>query len=348
MTSKSSMTGMTSMTIWRGVLPGLCAVALQAATSSASLAQVSLDRGAQTVAVAYPTRTVSVVVPVGPGGAPDLFARILSEHLQGKLGQPFIVENRPGVGGNLAMQAVARAPADGHALLLMTTPHAINATLFPVVDASLERDIAPVIGLLGDNFVMVVNPDWPIKSLPEFLAFARANPGRINMASSGAGNLSHLTGEMFKMKAGVDMVHVPYRSTPAALSDVMNGNVHLMFDAIPSARSNIEGGKLRALGVTGAKPHPQLPGVPAIGDLVPGFDVTGWMGIGVARATPQPIIDKLAAEIAASLAAPSVQARLAELGSNKLQVPAADFARLLAEDTARWAEVIRHAGLKGR
>ena len=296
----------------------------------------------------YPSRVVTVMVPVGPGGAPDLFARILSEHLQLKLGQPFVVENRPGVGGNLAMQAVARSPADGHTLLLMTTPHAINATLFPLLDANLVRDIAPVTGLVGDNFVLVVTPSWPVRTLAEFLAYARANPGKINMASSGAGNLSHLSGEMFKMKAGVDRVHVPYRSTPAALADVMSGSVHLMFDAIPSARSNIEGGKLRALGVTGTEPHLQLPGVPAIAGLVPGYEVTGWMGIGAPRATPQPVIDKLSQEISRALADPGVKARLAELGSSKLELSAAEFGKLLADDTAKWAEVIKYSGLKAR
>lgn len=304
----------------------------------------ALTAGAQV----YPSRVVTVMVPVGPGGAPDLFARILSEHLQLKLGQPFVVENRPGVGGNLALQAVARSVADGHTLLLMTTPHAINATLFPLLDANLERDIAPVTGLVGDHFVLVVTSSLPFQTLAEFLAYARANPGRINMASSGAGNLSHLSGEMFKMKAGVDMVHVPYRSTPAALSDVISGNVHLMFDAVPSARPNIEAGKLRALGVTGPEPHPQLPGVPAIAGLVPGYEVTGWMGIGVPRATPQAVVDKLSLEISKALADPGVKSRLAELGSNKQELSAAAFGRLLAEDTAKWAEVIRYSGLKGK
>lgn len=310
----------------------------------AGMCTVALDARAQ----AYPSRVVTVTVPVGPGGAPDLFARILSEHLQVKLGQAFVVENRPGVGGNLALQAVARSAADGHTLLLMTTPHAINATLFPVLDANLEREIAPVTGLVGDHFVMVVTPSLPFQTLAEFLVYARANPGRINMASSGAGNLSHLSGEMFKMKAGVDIVHVPYRSTPAALSDVISGNVHLMFDAVPSARPNIEAGKLRALGVTGPEPHPQLPGVPAISGLVPGYEVTGWMGIGVPRATPQAVVDKLSLEISKALSDPGVKSRLAELGSNKQELSAAAFGRLLAEDTAKWAEVIRYSGLKGK
>ncbi len=328
---------------WRGAATRLYSfVALVLAM--ATMAVWAFDARAQ----GYPSRVVTVILPVGPGGAPDLFARILSEHLQLKLGHPFVVENRPGAGGNLAMQAVVRAAADGHTLLLMTTPHAINATLFPMLDANLVRDIAPVTGLVGDNFVLVVTPSWPVKTLAELLAYARANPGSINMASSGAGNLSHLSGEMFKMKAGIDMVHVPYRSTPAALADVMSGNVHLMFDAVPSARPNIGGGKLRALGVSGTGPHPQLPGVPAIAGVVPGYEVTGWMGIGAPRATTQPVVEKLSHEISKALADPSVKSRLTELGSNKLELSAAEFGNLIAADTAKWAEVIKHAGLKAR
>lgn len=296
----------------------------------------------------FPSRHVSMLVPVGPGGAPDLFARLLGEQLQQRMGQPFVVDNRPGVGGNLAMQAVARSQPDGHTLLLMTTPHAINATLYPDMSVSLERDIAPVIGLAGDNFVMVVNPALPFSDVGQFIAYARANPGKLNMASSGSGNLSHLSGEMLKMKAGVDLVLVPYRSTPAALTDVMNGNVQVMFDAIPSARPHIEAGKLKALGVSGKAAHPTLPGVPAIGEVVPGYEVTGWMGIGCARGTPAAVIARLAREITASLADPAVKARLADIGSNKIEVAAADFGVLIADDVRKWAEVIKHAGLKGR
>ena len=294
----------------------------------------------------YPSRNVTLVVPVGPGGAPDLFARLLGEHLQKRLGQSVVIENRPGVGGNLAMQAVVRAGPDGHSLLLMTTPHAINATLYPDLGANLIRDIVPVTGLVGDNFVMVVTPTLAQKTLAEFLAYAKSNPGYMNMGSSGTGNLSHLAGELFKMRAGVDMVHVPYRSSPGALADVMTGTVDVMFDAIPSARGSIEAGKLRALGVTGATENPTLPGIPPIADMVRGYEVTGWMGIGVAQGTPARIVDLLAREISSALTDPVVKARLADIGSNKLELNAEDFAKLINDDVRKWAQVIKHAGIK--
>ena len=316
-------------------------------TGLAALATVSQTGWAQ-IDPAYPSRHLTLLVPVGAGGAPDLFARVLGERLAQQLGQPVVIENRPGVGGNLAMQAVVRAPADGHTLLLMTTPQAINATLYPDLSASLARDIAPVIGLAGDNFVVVVTPSMPATTLAEFIAYAKANPGKINIASSGTGNMSHLAAELFKMMAGVDMVHVPYRSAPSALADVMAGNVQAMIDAIPSSRPHIEAGKLRALAVTGKTRHPALPGVPAIDEQVSGYEVTGWMGIGVATSTSAAVINRLDREIAAALADPGVKARLAELGSTKLELSAADFGKLIAADTRKWAEVIGFAGLKPR
>lgn len=317
---------------------------LVVATAAAGAATAADHAAAQ----AWPTRHVTLLVPVGPGGAPDIFARLLGDQLASRLGQPMVIENRPGVGGNLALQAVARAPADGHMLLLMTTPHAINTTLYPDLTASLTRDIAPVIGLTGDGFVVVVTPSLPLGSLGELIGYARANPGKLNMASSGTGNLSHLSGELFKMMAKVDMVHVPYRSTPAALSDVMSGNVHVMFDSIASARPSIDGGSLRGLAVTSSERHPLLPRLPPIADLVPGYEMNGWMGIGVPKATPADIIERLAREISAVVNDPVIKARLADAGSAKGELTAAAFGKLIAHDTGKWAEVIRYAGLKAR
>ena len=221
-----------------------------------------------------------------PGGAPDIVARLIGQPLSQRLGQPVVIENRPGGGGNLALQAVARAPADGYTLLLIATPHAVNVTLYEKLNVNVMRDIVPVASIDNDPFVMVVNPSLPARTVAEFIAYAKANPGKINMGSSGSGNLSHLAGELFKMMTGTDMVHVPYRGMPAALTALMTGDVHVVFDALPSSISHVKEGKVRALGVTTGKRVKALPDVPAVADTVPGYVVTGWLGIGVPKGTP--------------------------------------------------------------
>ena len=294
----------------------------------------------------YPSRPVTLIVFVGPGGAPDIKARILAQALSQRIGQPVVVDNRPGVGGNLALQAVARAPADGHTLLLVATPHAVNATLHEQI--TVVRDIAPVAGISGDPFVMVVNPSFAAKTLPEFIAYARANPGKINMASSGSGNLSHLSGEMFRMMTGIDVVHVPYKGTVAALTGVVAGEVHIMFDATTSALPHIQSGRLRALAVTSAGRVEALPGVPAVGEVAPGYEVSGVLGIGAPKNTPAEIIGRLNTEINAILADPGLRAQLAGFGSTVFAGTPADFGRYVREEVDKWAKVVKFAGIKAQ
>jgi tripartite-type tricarboxylate transporter receptor subunit TctC len=295
-------------------------------------------------AQSYPSRPVTLIVFVGPGGAPDIKARILGQLLSHRLGQPVVIDNRPGVGGHLALQTVARAPADGYTLLLVATPHAVNATLHEQV--TVVRDIAPVAGITGDPFIMVVNPSFPAKTLPEFLAYVRANPGKINLTSSGSGNLSHLSGELFRMMTGIDVVHVPYKGTVAALTGVVAGEVHVMFDASTSVLPHIQSGRLRALAVTSARRVDILPEVPTVGEFVPGYEVSGVLGIGAPRNTPTEIIDRLNKEITAILADPSSRAQLAGFGSTAFIGTPADFGRYIREDVEKWAKVIKFAGVR--
>jgi tripartite-type tricarboxylate transporter receptor subunit TctC len=299
-----------------------------------------------TWAQTYPSRPVTLIVFVGPGGAPDIKARILAQALSQRLGQPVVVDNRPGVGGHLALQAVARAPADGYTLLLVATPHAVNATLHEQI--TVVRDIAPVAGISGDPFVMVVNPSFPAKTLPEFVAYAKANPGKINMTSSGSGNLSHLSGEMFRMMTGIEMVHVPYKGTVAALTGVVAGEVHIMFDATTSALPHVQSGRLRALAVTSARRVEALPGVPTVAEVAPGYEVSGVLGIGAPKDTPANIIGKLNTEINAILADPGSRAKLADFGSTVLAGTSADFGKYVREEVDKWSKVVRFAGIKSQ
>ena len=297
-----------------------------------------------TWAQAYPVRPVTLIVFVGAGGAPDIKARILGQALSQRLGQPVVIDNRPGAGGNLALQAVARAPADGYTLLLVATPHAVNATLHEQVN--IVRDIAPIAGLSGDPFVMVVNPSLPAKTPPEFIAYAKANPGKINMTSSGSGNLSHLAGEMFRMMTGIDVVHVPYKSTVAALTGLIAGEVHVMFDAAPSALPHIQSGRLRALAVTSVARVEAFPDVPAIGEFVSGYEVIGLLGVGAPKNTPAEVIGRLNKEINAILADPALKGQLAGVGSAVIAGTPADFGKLIGEETEKWAKVLRFAGIR--
>ena len=320
---------------------------LHLAAGAAALAAIARNAWAQGYwAQAYPSRPVTLIVFVPAGGTPDIIARLLGQALSRRLGQPVVIDNRPGGGGNLALQAVARAPADGYTLLMVATPHAINVTLYERSAVTVTRDIVPVASINNDAFVLLVNPAFPAKTVPDFIAYAKANPGKINVASSGTGNLSHLSGELFRMTTGIEVVHVPYRGTPAAHSALLAGEVHAMFDAIGSAVPQIQSGALRALGVTAMTRLRVLPDVPAIAEVVPDFAVTGWLGIGVPKGTPADIVERLNEQVNAALADPMVKARMADLGSDPIPGSVADFARLVADDTEKWAKVVKFAGIK--
>jgi tripartite-type tricarboxylate transporter receptor subunit TctC len=297
-------------------------------------------------AQAYPARPITVTVFVPAGGAPDIVARVVAQELSPRLGQPMIIENRPGGGGNLALQAVARAPADGYTLLLIATPHAVNVTLYEKQSISIVHDIVPVASIDNDAFAMVVSPSMAAKTIPELIAHVKANPGKINMASSGSGNLSHLAGELFKMMTGTEMVHVPYRGMPAANTALMTGEAHVLFNALPSVLPLIKDGQLRALGVTTEKRVTFLPEVPAVAESVPGYAVTGWLGLGVPKGTPAEIIGRLNKETNAALVDKEVLARLAKLGSEPFTTSPANFGKFIAAETEKWGKVVRFANLK--
>jgi tripartite-type tricarboxylate transporter receptor subunit TctC len=297
-------------------------------------------------AQSYPSRPITLVVFTPPGGAPDIVGRLVGQALSQRLGQAIVVENRPGAGGNLALQAVARAPADGYTLLLVATPHAVNVTLYEKSNVNVSRDIVPVGSINNDSFVMLVNPSLPVKTVAEFVAYTKANPSKVNMSSSGTGNLSHLAGELFRMTTGADMTAVPYRGTPAALTALITGDAHVMFDGLPSAIPHIRDGKLQALGVTTEKPVNALPNIPPIVDTAPGYTVTGWLGIGAPTGTPSEIIDRLNKEINAVLVDPAIAARLAGIGSDPRPGSPAEFGKFIAAETEKWGKVVRFAGLK--
>jgi tripartite-type tricarboxylate transporter receptor subunit TctC len=315
---------------------------LQLAAGAAALPLVSRVAWAQ----AYPSRPVRIVVGFAAGGNLDIIARLLGQWLSARFGQPFVVENRPGGGGNIGTEAVVRAPPDGYTLLLVGTPNMINATLYEKLNFNFIRDIAPVASIDRVPLVMEVNPAFPAKNVPEFIAYAKANPGKINMASAGTGTGQHVAGELFKMMAGVDMVHVPYRSAGPALADLIGGQVQVMFDGIPSSIEHLRAGRLRALAVTTATRLEVLPDIPTVGDFVPGYEASGVHGIGAPKNTPAEIVDELNKEINAALADPKMKARLADLGVAVLSGSPAAFGKLIAEETDKWAKVIRFAGLK--
>jgi tripartite-type tricarboxylate transporter receptor subunit TctC len=297
------------------------------------------------LALDYPTRPVHVVVGFPPGNASDIIARLVAQALSERLGQPFIVENRPGAAGNTATEFVARASADGYTLLMeVVTSNTINATLYPNSGFNFARDIAPI-GTIGSGpYVMVVNPAVPAKTLAEFIAYAKANPGKINMASAGTGTGTHVVGELFKMMAGVDLLHVPYRGS--FLADLLSGQVQVVFGPTSQLLEFIRTDKLRALAVTSARRLPALPDIPAIGEVVPGYEASVWYGFGAPRDTAAVIIEKLNQEINAALTDPKMKARLAELGDTVLTGSPADFAKLIAEDIEKWAKVIKAANIK--
>ena len=294
----------------------------------------------------YPTRPVRLIVPLAPGGATDIVARLMGQWLSERLGQPFIIENRPGAGGNIGTDTVVKARPDGYTILMASTTNAINATLYDKLSFNFIRDIAPVATISRNTLVMVVHPSLPAKTVPEFIAYAKANPRNLNMASPGNGSPNHVSGELFKMMTGVDMVHVPYRSGGPALTDLLGGQMQVMFPAIVSSIEYIRADRLRALAVTAATRSDELPDIPTVAEFVPGYEASNWFGVGAPKATPAETVEKLNEEINAGLADPKIKARLAELGAMVLAGSPADFGKLIAEDTEKWAKVVKSAGIK--
>ena len=315
---------------------------LHLAAGAAALPAVSRVARAQ----AYPTRPVRIVVGFAAGGSTDIGARVIGQWLQERLGQPFVIENRPGAGTNIATETVVRAPPDGYTLLMVGPSSAVNATLYDKLDFVFLRDIAPVASLIRQPQIMLANPAVMTKTVPELIAYAKANPGKITMASAGVGSAGHLVGELFKMMAGVDFVHVPYRGAGPALADLLGGQVMISFAGIAGSIEYIRAGKLRALAVTTATRSQALPDVPTVGEFVPGFEAGDWLGVGAPRNTPAAIVDKLNGEIALALADPKIKGRFADLGGTALVLTPAEFGKLLADETEKWAKVIRAAHIK--
>ena len=315
---------------------------LHLAAGAAALPAVSRFACAQ----AYPSRSVHLIVPFGSAGATDITARLIGQWLSERLGQQFVIENRPGAGGNIATEAVVRAAPDGYTLLYVTTANASNATLYDKLNFNFIHDIAPVAAIISFPYIMVVNPSVPAKTLPEFIAYAKANPGKINMASPGIGSTPHVNGELFKVMTGTNMVHVPYRSAAAVMTDLLSGQVQLYFGTTASSLEYVRTGKLRALAVTIERRLDALPEIPTVAEFAPGYEASNWYGVGAPKATPAEIIDKLNKEISAGLADPNTKARLADLGGTVLAGSPADFGKLIADETEKWAKVIKFAGIK--
>ncbi len=298
------------------------------------------------LAQAYPIRPVRIIVGYPPGGANSTVARFLAQWLQERLAQPFIVENRPGAANNLATEAVVRAPGDGYTLLLADSANAINATLYDKLNFNFIRDMAPVASIMTVPLVFEVNPSVPAKTVPEFVAYAKANSGKVNMASAGSGHSTHLAGELFKSMTGVDMVHVPYRGGAPALTDLMGGQVQAYFGLLPASIEYVRADKLRALAVTTAARADVLPDLPTVAEAVPGYEASSWFGICAPKNTPAEIIAKLTKEINEALADPKLKAQLSDLGGIMLARTPAEFGKLIADDTEKWAKVIRAANIK--
>jgi tripartite-type tricarboxylate transporter receptor subunit TctC len=294
----------------------------------------------------YPSRPVRIVVPYPPGGSSDILARLIGQWLSERLGQPFVIEHLPGAGNNIGTGAVVKASADGHTLLMVSTAHGINPTLYTDLNFNFIRDIAPVAGFIRSNDVMLVNPSFPAKTVPEFIAYAKANPSKINFASGGNGSVGHVTGELLKMMTSVNMVHVPYRGVALALTDLIGGKVQVVFATLPPTIESIKAGTVRALAVTTATRSEVLPDTPTMGEFVPGFEASSWYGIGAPKDTPVEIVDKLNKEINASLADSKIKARLTDLGSTIIGGSPADFGKLIAEETEKWAKVVKFSGAK--
>ena len=315
---------------------------LHLAASAAALPAVSRFAWAQ----AYPTRPVRLIVGWPPGGPADLFARLIGQPLSERLGQPFVIENRPGAASNMATEAVVRAPPDGYTLLQISSVNAYNATLYDNLSFNFTRDIAPIASIYRGPAVLLAHPSFPAKSVPELIAYAKSNPGKINMASAGVGSTQHVYGELFKMMTGVDMLHVPYRGAAPAMTDLLAGQVQVMFEPLATSIEHIRSDKLRALAVTSATRVDVLPGIPTVGDFVPGYEATGWQGVGAPRSTPAAVIEKLNREINAVLADPRMKARIVDFGYTVFVSSPADFGRFIAAYTEKWAEVIKFSGAK--
>jgi tripartite-type tricarboxylate transporter receptor subunit TctC len=315
---------------------------LHLAAGAAALPAVSRIAWAQT----YPSRPVRIVVGFPPGGGTDITARLIGQWLSERLGQPFIIENRPGAGSNIATEAVVRAPADGYTLLLVSTPNAVNATLYEKLNFNFIRDLAPVAGIMVVPVVMVVHPSFPVTTVPEFIAYAKANPGKINIASGTIGGPGHVTAELFKMMTGTDLPLVPYRGGGPALTDLLAGQVQVSFLTMPASIEHIRTGKLRALAVTAATRSDALPDIPTVGEFVPGYESTTWYGVGVPKNTPAEVVEKLNKEINAGLADPKIKARFADLGGTPLVGSPADFGKLIADETEKWGKVTRAANIQ--
>ncbi|HEY2228085.1 MAG TPA: tripartite tricarboxylate transporter substrate binding protein [Xanthobacteraceae bacterium] len=315
---------------------------LHLAAAAAALPAVCRIAAAQ----AYPTRVVHIVVGFAAGGGVDITARLIGQWLSERLGQSFVIDNRPGAGGNIGTETVVNAPADGYTLLLATVPNAVNATLYDKLNFNFVRDFAPVAGIIRVPQVVLVHPSVPAKTVPELIAYAKANPGKVNMASAGNGSAPHMAGELFNVMAGVNMVHVPYRGQGPALTDLLGGQVQVLFATTPGTTDYVKTGKLRALAVTTASRAEVLPDVPTVGDFVAGYEASQWYGVGAPRNTPAEIIDRLNQEINAALADPKMKARFADIGGEALAGSPAAFGKLIAAETEKWGKVVRAANLK--
>ena len=309
-----------------------------------ALVALSLPFVRPAAAADYPTKPVHWIVPYPPGGTTDILARLIGNALSERLGQQFIIENKPGGGNNIGTEAVVNAAPDGYTLLLVNPAHGINATLYKRLTFNVMRDIMPVAGLMRVPNVMEVHPNFPAKTVAEFIAYGKANPGKINMASSGNGTSVHMSGEMFMAMTGIKMTHVPYRGSAPALIDIIAGTVDVMFDNMPSSIEHIRAGKLRALAVTTDKPSEALPGVPTVADTVPGYEASAWFGIGMPRNTPADVIEKLNKTVNEVLGDPKMKARLAELGGAPMPTTPADFGKIMADETAKWKKVVEFSG----
>ena len=297
---------------------------------------------------AYPSRPVHIILGFPPGGSSDVIGRLMAQWLSERLGQPFVFENRPGAGSNIGTELVARASPDGYTLLWATSANAINATLYSSLNFDFIHNFAPVAGIFRVPNVLEVNPSVPVRTVPEFIAYAKANPGKLNFASGGIGSTSHLAAELFKFMVGVDMRHVPYRGSAPALIDLLSGEVQVMFDLMPASIGYIRTGKLRALAVTTSMPSEALPDLPTVNQFLPGYEASTWNGVAVPRNTSTEIIDKLNRDINAGLAHPNIKARLTELGATALPQSSADFGKLIADETEKWGKVIRAANIKAQ
>jgi tripartite-type tricarboxylate transporter receptor subunit TctC len=312
--------------------------------AGAAVALPAVSRGA--LAQTYPARPIKLVIGYPPGGSADITARLVAQFLGERLGQPLIVESRPGAGTNIATETVINAPADGYTLLLVAPANAINATLYEKLNHNYLRDTAQIAGLIRFPNVIVVHPSVPVTTVPELIAHLKANPGKLNMASSGNGSTIHMSGELFKMMTGTDMIHVPYRGGALALTDLIGGQVQIMFDNVPTAAEFIKSGKLRGLAVTSTTRSHVLPDLPTVADSVPGYEASAWYGLGAPKNTPADIIGRVNREVNALLADPKAQARFAELGAILLPGTSAEFGKLVADETEKWGKVVKFAGAK--